>query len=173
MYQAMEIPESQRRRAGHDRGFALLEVMVAIVILAIGLLGLAALMAQLFGTTNQSRYMGTEVMLASEKLEDINRLAVGDGNLAAGGDLAADQAHFFDEIQMSATSANTNTNSTTVNSAPTATSVDMLVFKRRWVIEQNPAGMPNGVIRITVWVGLLDGGSISQRNTFQTSMVRL
>jgi len=41
--------------------------MVAITILAIGLLGLAALMAQLTSTTGQSRYMGTEVMLASEK----------------------------------------------------------------------------------------------------------
>ncbi len=177
MYQAMEIPKSQCRRASRERGFTLAEVMVAIVILAVGLLGLAALMAQLTGTSGQSRYMGTEVMLASEKLEDLNRLPVGDANLAAGGSLAADNALFFDEIQISADNggnkANNSEISRTENSAPAATSGDMLVFKRRWVIEQNPAGFPNGVTRITVWVGLISGGTVSQRNTFQTSMVRL
>ncbi len=50
------------------QGFALIEVVIAITILAVGLLGLAALLAQLTGTTTQSRYLGTEVMLASEKL---------------------------------------------------------------------------------------------------------
>src|SRR5947207_12442864 len=101
MYQVMEIPKSQRRRASRERGFTLAEVMVAIVILAVGLLGLAALMAQLAGTTGQSRYMGTEVMLASEKLEDLNRLTSGDPSLAVGGDLASDKPLYFDEIQIS------------------------------------------------------------------------
>jgi|SRR5882724_4225820 len=175
MYQVMEIPKSPSRRASRAHGFSLVEVVIAITILAVGLLGLAALMAQLTGTTGQSRYMGTEVMLASEKLEDLNRLPLGDSNLApgpAGFDLTKDTAPFFDEIQISADNAGTHVNSTTENSAPAATSSDMLVFKRRWAIEQNPAGMPPGVIRITVWVGLIDGGSIQQRNTFQTSMVR-
>jgi len=47
--------------------------------------------------------MGTEVMLASEKLEDLNRLPLGDSNLApgpAGFDLTKDTARFFDEIQI-------------------------------------------------------------------------
>jgi type IV pilus assembly protein PilV len=163
----MEISKSHRK-AGREKGFALLEVMIAILILAIGLLGLAALMAQLTGTTGNSRYMGTEVMLASEKLEDLNRLQVGDAGLAPGGNLAADSANYSDQIQVSSD----NGTASTVAAGSAAASTDMLQFRRRWVIEQNPAGLPAGVIRITVFVGLLNGDSVSRANTFQTSMVR-
>jgi hypothetical protein len=48
----------------------------------------------------------------------------------------------------------------------------LLQFRRRWVIEANPAGLPPGVIRVTVFVALLDGNAVSRANTFQTSMVR-
>ncbi len=163
----MEISKSHRK-AGREKGFALLEVMIAILILAIGLLGLAALMAQLTGTTGNSRYMGTEVMLASEKLEDLNRLQIGDAGLAPGGNLTADSANYSDQIQVSSD----NGTASTVAAGSAAASTDMLQFRRRWVIEQNPAGLPAGVIRITVFVGLLNGDSVSRANTFQTSMVR-
>jgi len=142
--------------------------MIAIVILAVGLLGLAALMAQLTGTTSNSRYMGTQVMLASEKLEDLNRLSPGDPALAAGGNLNADVANYSDQVQIS--SDNGSSSTVAANAAP-ATS-DLLQFKRRWVIEKNPAGMPTGVIRITVWVRLMDGDAFARGATFQTSMVR-
>ena len=163
----MEISKSHRKSSRKD-GFALLEVMIAILILAIGLLGLAALMAQLTGTTGNARYMGTEVMLASEKLEDLNRLQIGDPGLAAGGNLAADVANYSDQIQVSSDNGTTST----VAAGTAAASTDMLQFRRRWVIEQNPAGLPAGVIRITVFVALLDGNAVSRANTFQTSMVR-
>jgi len=162
----MAALKSHRKR-GHNAGFALIEVMIAIVILAVGLLGLAALMAQLTGTTSNSRYMGTQVMLASEKLEDLNRLSPGDPGLAAGGNLNADVANYSDQVQIS--SDNGSSNTVAANAVP-ATS-DLLQFKRRWVIEQNPAGMPTGVIRITVWVGLMDGDAFARNATFQTSMV--
>lgn len=142
--------------------------MIAIVILAVGLLGLAALMAQLTGTTSNSRYMGTEVMLASEKLEDLNRLSPGDPGLAPGGNLGNDVASYSDQVQISSD----NGSSTTVAANAAAGSTDLLQFKRRWIIEQNPAGMPAGVIRITVWVGLMDGEAFARGATFQTSMVR-
>jgi type IV pilus assembly protein PilV len=163
----MEISKSHRKASRED-GFALLEVMIAILILAIGLLGLAALMAQLTGTTGNSRYMGTEVMLASEKLEDLNRLQIGDAALAAGGNLAADVANYSDQIQVSSDNGTTNT----VAAGAVAASSDMLQFRRRWVIEQNPSGLPAGVIRVTVFVALLDGNAVSRANTFQTTMVR-
>jgi len=163
----MAALKSHRKR-GHKAGFALIEVMIAIVILAVGLLGLAALMAQLTGTTSNSRYMGTQVMLASEKLEDLNRLSIGDAGLAPGGNLNADVANYSDQVQIS--SDNGSSSTVAANAAP-ATS-DLLQFKRRWVIEQNPAGMPAGVIRITVWVGLMDGDAFARNATFQTSMVR-
>jgi prepilin-type N-terminal cleavage/methylation domain-containing protein len=165
-YQAMETSKSHRKAGG--QGFALIEVMIAIVILAVGLLGLAALMAQLSGATGNSRYMGTEVMLASEKLEDLNRLPVGSLALAAGGHLNNDDAGYSDQVQVSSDNGTT----TTVLAVTAAASSDMLQFRRRWVIEASPAGLPAGIIRITVFVALLDGDAVSRSNTFQTSMVR-
>lgn len=163
----MEISKSLRKTRNED-GFALVEVMIAILILAIGLLGLAALMAQLTGTTGTSRYMGTEVMLASEKLEDLNRLQPGDAALAPGGNLGSDVANYSDQIQVSSGNGTTNT----VVAGTAAAGSDMLQFRRRWVIEQDPAGLPVGVIRITVFVALLDGDAASRNSTFQTTMVR-
>ncbi|HEX2328010.1 MAG TPA: prepilin-type N-terminal cleavage/methylation domain-containing protein [Candidatus Angelobacter sp.] len=61
-----------------EQGFTLLETTFAILILGIGLLGAAALLAQMFGNSVQSRYMSTESLLASEKLDDLNRLASSD-----------------------------------------------------------------------------------------------
>ncbi|HEY3769310.1 MAG TPA: prepilin-type N-terminal cleavage/methylation domain-containing protein [Candidatus Angelobacter sp.] len=168
----MEISKLHRK-AKSEEGFALIEVMMAIVILAIGLLGLAALMAQLTGTTGSSRYMGTEVMLASEKLEDLNRLQIGDPALAVGGHLNSDDLGYSDQVQVSSDNGTTTTVAALTGSTPTpAASSDLLQFTRRWAIEKDPTGLPTGVIRITVSIGLLGGDSVTRANKFQTSMVR-
>jgi Tfp pilus assembly protein PilV len=90
----MEISKL-RRSTGRQGGFALVETMIAISILAVGLIGVAALLAQLAGNSTTSRYMSTEALLASEKLDDLNRypykdpaIAVPGGNTA--GSLTAD-----------------------------------------------------------------------------------
>lgn len=69
----METSKLQTKSA-RNTGFALVETLIAIVILAVGLLGAAALLAQLTGSSSTSRYMSTEALLASEKLDDLNRL---------------------------------------------------------------------------------------------------
>src|SRR6266704_1794350 len=104
----MEISMSHRK-SRRENGFALVEVMISIVILAVGLLGLAALMASLTGNTTQSRYLGTEVMLASEKMEDLNQLDYATyktTTLAPGGTSGlvvanAAVAGYFDTVQIS------------------------------------------------------------------------
>ncbi len=150
------------------QGFALIEVVIAITILAVGLLGLAALLAQLTGTTTQSRYLGTEVMLASEKLEDLNQLSTTSPLLTGGGSLNADSAGYFDFVQVSST--NGIVKDQAISGAPPAATPDMLVFKRRWVIE--PDTPSPRVRRITVLVIPQTGNSVERAATFQTTMVR-
>lgn len=89
-------------RSCHSRGFTLVETLVAMFIMAVGMLGVAALMGQMSNSSVQSRYMSTEALLASEKLEDLNHYGVSDPALTSGGGLGADVAGFSDLIQVSA-----------------------------------------------------------------------
>src|SRR5215472_7790680 len=112
-----------RRKARRDSGFSMIETAIAIAILAVGLLGIAALLAQLGGNSTQSRYMSTEALLASEKLDDLNRypyndpaIVVTNGNIA--GSLTADttatvtvgavteNVDYFDKVQISSGNGN-------------------------------------------------------------------
>jgi Tfp pilus assembly protein PilV len=205
----MEISQL-RRNSGRQGGFALIETTIAISILAVGLLGVAALLAQLAGNSTTSRYMSDEALLASEKLDDLNRYPYNDPAIAVpngvtSGSLTADTTatvtanglppevvDYFDQVRISSGNGNvvetvlgkdaagnaqytTTTHApdgsiktTTSTSAPTAAS-DMISFSRRWVIEQNPAGMPAGVRRFTVLVSLQ---SVPIPATFQASMLR-
>jgi prepilin-type N-terminal cleavage/methylation domain-containing protein len=81
----------RRKNADVEKGFTLVEVMVALVILTIGLMATALLMANVYKNTVRSRYVATAAALASEKLEDLNRFAGSDkrGSLA-GGSLTSD-----------------------------------------------------------------------------------
>src|SRR6476469_10088165 len=76
---AMSKSHRKVRRQG---GCALIETLIAISILAVGLLGIAALLAQLAGNSTQSRYMSDEALLASEKLDDLNRYPYNDPAIA-------------------------------------------------------------------------------------------
>ncbi len=101
------------------RGFTLAEVIVAIAVLAIGLMAMAFLMAQTMSGTDRSKYMSLAATLASEKLEDLNRWPASDPNVAVttastAGSLTADivqnvtvgastnDVNYFDEIMFSA-----------------------------------------------------------------------
>jgi prepilin-type N-terminal cleavage/methylation domain-containing protein len=83
----MEMSLSQRscrpaaRRYIPVRGFALIEVLVALFVLAIGLVSLAALTATMESGTERSRFMGIAATLATEKLEDLNRWPSWDPNV--------------------------------------------------------------------------------------------
>jgi prepilin-type N-terminal cleavage/methylation domain-containing protein len=189
----MEISQSLRKRgkAVRQRGFTLIEMMVSILVLTIGLVGTAALMSNSVNMGAHARYMSTAALLASEKMEDLDRFPDNDPNLAAGGSLGADVASYSDSVQISTYNGNIN-EVTTANGATTlytqkpdgtvvvtpgaglgAASPDMLTYDRRWLIVANPTVGPNvitGAVQITVLVTLTNT-TLNPPVSYQTSLV--
>jgi prepilin-type N-terminal cleavage/methylation domain-containing protein len=191
----MAASQSNRKRA-RQSGFTLLESLIAIAVLTIGLLAMAALMSKMTGNSAQSRYMSAASILATEKLEDLNRYSASDPVVAVSSgsvgsitsDASASGINYFDDVQLSATgggirettSDSTGTYTTiehqpdgtiTSSSSPTppAPLPESLLYHRRWVIEANSPTA--GVRRVTVFVQLLNP-PLPRPVTFQMSMVR-
>lgn len=61
------------RKAASRRGFTIIEVVVAVFVLATGLVMLGSLSSMALNGTAASRYRGMATTFASEKLEDLNR----------------------------------------------------------------------------------------------------
>ncbi len=176
-----------RRKRTRNSGFTLLEVMVAILVLTIGLVGTAALMSTTVSSTARSHLMSTAALLASEKLEDLSRFNVNDSPVAPGGSLAADTTNYFDNVQISVDNGSinetTSTNGTstsyvqtptsgmvvTPNAGLPATTSDTVTFNRRWIITNNTP--TTGVRTVTVLVTATTQ-AIKPQVTFQMSMVR-
>jgi prepilin-type N-terminal cleavage/methylation domain-containing protein len=101
---------STRRRRFEQSGFTLLETLIAITVLAVGMLGVAAMLCNMDSNTGRSRYMSIAALLASEKLEELNRFPATDDNIQVSsgvmaGSLAADSSagsvNYFDQIAIS------------------------------------------------------------------------
>jgi type IV pilus modification protein PilV len=148
-----------------SRGFTLLEVLVSMAIMTVGLLGVAALIGSTLATGTQARYMNIANVLASEKLDNLNKWPSNDPNVAAGGALAGPANcvvgdAYCDQVVVSELSgANYETQTQVVNNVATTTTivhtnsgcVDTPVncgvpapngngntFTRRWLITQDP-----------------------------------
>ncbi len=189
----METSLSPRKsvKTSRQRGFTLIEMMVSILVLTIGLVGTAALMSNSVNMGAHARYVSTAALLASEKMEDLDRFPDNDPNLAAGGSLAGDVAGYSDSVQISTSNGNINETTTSVGvttlytqkpdgtvvvtpgaSLP-ATTPDMLTFDRRWQIVANPtvgANVITGAVQITVLVTLTNQ-ALNPPVTYQTSLV--
>jgi len=61
------------RSNDNDNGFTLIEVLIAIVILSVGLLGMAALTVGIINGNKFSNQLTTATTLAQDKMEDIRR----------------------------------------------------------------------------------------------------
>lgn len=123
----MSHPNSRR-----ESGFTILETLVAMVILTVGLLAIASLFTQTTKSSSMSRYMSTQSLLASEKLDDLNRLPAADPQIAVpvgatAGSLTADSSQvvtvgavtenvdYFDNIQSSSSNGGVSETFTGLN----------------------------------------------------------
>jgi type IV pilus assembly protein PilV len=62
----------------NNKGFTLIEVLVAMVILSIGLLGTAALITGIINSNKLSNRITTATVLAQDKMEEIKRAGAAD-----------------------------------------------------------------------------------------------
>lgn len=183
-----------RRKRSDARGFTLIELLGALFVLTFGLLALAGFMSNMSSDTSQSRYMETEALLASEKLEDLNRYPAVDPAMANGGSATGSPVTgYSDQVQISTDEGNsveTITGTTCNGSAgyttitvqnglatsvcstgtPPTAGANVLVFQRQWVIEANQP--ESGVRRITVNVTLLSPTVKNGAASFQATLVR-
>lgn len=191
----MEASQSSKKRL-RQRGFTLLETLAAIAILTIGLLAMAALMSRMTTNSAQSRYMSGASVLATEKLEELNRYPASDPMVAVSsgsvGSITSDSTsgsvHYYDDVQLSAMggaitsttsddSGNYNTivhradGTITTSSSTTAPALQSasLLYHRRWTIEANTPVV--GTRRVTVFIQLTNP-PLPRPVTFQMSMVR-
>jgi len=90
------------RKRCPSQGFTLIETMIAIFIFSVGILSLAALMTAVNLGTDRTRYASTATLLATEKLEDLNRYAAAseDVSVSAGGSLTSDVLGYYDSVQV-------------------------------------------------------------------------
>lgn len=132
MFRAWELSQqraSVKNNKGRVRGFSLIEVVVSIGILSIGLLSVAGLVANTMKSGTRARYMNMANVLASEKLDGLNKWPSSDGNVAAGGTLtgpatcAAGDA-YCDQVTMTeASGADYETQTQLVNGNPVTTTI--------------------------------------------------
>jgi type IV pilus modification protein PilV len=78
---------SNKNNEARVRGFTLVEVLVSIGILSIGLLSVAALIGSTMNSGTNARYMNMANILASEKLDTLNKWPSTDAIVAPGGAL--------------------------------------------------------------------------------------
>jgi prepilin-type N-terminal cleavage/methylation domain-containing protein len=82
--------------SNNDRGFTIIEVLIAIVILTVALVSMAELMAVTLRLQMLGRNQTSAVRLAQDKLDELMSQNFAVPALSVGGSLTADQANHFD-----------------------------------------------------------------------------
>ena len=81
-----------------ERGFTLTEIMISMVILSVGLLGLASQTVSVIKANSLSDQMTRATVLAEDKIEQLKRLGYTDPQLTGGGDTTDTSFSFINDI---------------------------------------------------------------------------
>jgi prepilin-type N-terminal cleavage/methylation domain-containing protein len=114
--------------SNNDRGFTVIEVLVAMVILTVALVSMAELMAVTLRLQQLGRNQTVATRLAQDKIDELMSRNFAFNQLAVGGSLTADVANHFD--------------------VPAAGTGGNLQWRRRWLVEAinfGDTGMKEGV----------------------------
>jgi type IV pilus assembly protein PilV len=76
------VPRQHRRAA--ERGMTLVEMMISLIVLSIGLLGIAAIFPSGRRFSTRDRVLTTATDLAEQKMEEIRTYSYSDSNLTVG-----------------------------------------------------------------------------------------
>ena len=112
-------------RLSDQRGFTLAEVIVAMLVCVVGLVGMASLLMVTLRMQQLGRNSTTEVRMAQEKVDELSSLsftdAVAGAQVQCGGSLTADTANHNDVPQVNG------------QNQP---------YRRRWLVQAGPDGDP-------------------------------
>jgi prepilin-type N-terminal cleavage/methylation domain-containing protein len=128
------------RGPGVEGGFTLIEVVIAVALLAVGLLAVTTAQVQAINYAARSKHLTRAVHLAQEQMEAFNSMPT--ASLPATG---TDPANPID---------------------PDPNDGDFMTFTRSWVIEADTPSA--GITRITVNIGWVDEHGINRTTSLQS-----
>ena len=128
-----------RFEKNNESGFSLVEVAIASLITASGLVFLAGLFTLAMSQNRMVKQYTTTVALAQEKLEELNAIETSDDRLVIGGGLdeATKQNNYFDTVYVN---PDTGQVTTIIPAGVTP------IYNRYWQIEQDASLAANAVI---------------------------
>lgn len=127
--------------SNNERGFTLIEAIVAMMVCTIGLVAMAELMAVTLRLQQLGRNQTSAVRLAQDKVDELTSKSFKTAAVAScGGSITADVANHWDIPKED-------------NGTPDNVADDVVTkgYKRRWLIERGPDNDPN-LRKVTVRV---------------------
>ena len=120
---SQSVPPAKSRSVtlhpSNQRGFTLIEALVAMMVATVGLMAMAELMAVTIRMQQLGRNSTSASRLAQDKIDELNTVGFAAAAMACGGSLTADSANHWD--------------------APVNANGD---YKRRWVVSAGPDASP-------------------------------
>ena len=94
---ALAMPSDVDRITQKESGFSLVEVMVAVVVLTVGLVGLLQLLAVATIAHSDARQATAGTLLAQSKLDQLMKTDFTASSVALGGGIVSNIANYFDQ----------------------------------------------------------------------------